>query len=160
MNGLFHKGQKNSDPSRLDIERDEAEILMRTERWQAEDTAAAGVSDKVASDKVASLCRKPTPALLDINVARLTEVTADDIIDRFLRADNLRIVAEEGEADGDIVTEAAFDADDDLASEELAEIYLAQGLKDMAKETYRKLSLLNPEKSVYFAELIAKIETN
>ncbi len=155
MNGLFHKGQKNSDPSRLDIERDEAEILMRTERWQAEDTAAAGVSDKVAS-----LCRKPTPALLDIDVARLTEVTADDIIDRFLRADNLRIVAEEGEADGDIVTEAAFDADDDLASEELAEIYLAQGLKDMAKETYRKLSLLNPEKSVYFAELIAKIENN
>ncbi len=155
MNGLFHKGQKNSDPSRLDIERDEAEILMRTERWQAEDTAAAGVSDKVAS-----LCRKPTPALLDIDVARLTEVTTDDIIDRFLRADNLRIVAEEGEADGDIVTEAAFDADDDLASEELAEIYLAQGLKDMAKETYRKLSLLNPEKSVYFAELIAKIENN
>ena len=155
MNGLFHKGQKNSDPSRLDIERDEAEILMRTERWQAEDTAAAGVSDKVAS-----LCRKPTPALLDIDVARLTEVTADDIIDRFLRADNLRIVAEEGEADGDIVTEAAFDADDDLASEELAEIYLAQGLKDMAKETYRKLSLRNPEKSVYFAELIAKIENN
>lgn len=155
MNGLFHKGQKNSDPSRLDIERDEAEILMRTERWQAEDTAAAGVSDKVAS-----LCRKPTPALLDIDVARLTEVTADDIIDRFLRADNLRIVAEDGEADGDIVTEAAFDADDDLASEELAEIYLAQGLKDMAKETYRKLSLLNPEKSVYFAELIAKIENN
>lgn len=155
MNGLFHKGQKNSDSSRLDIERDEAEILMRTERWQAEDTAAAGVSDKVAS-----LCRKPTPALLDIDVARLTEVTADDIIDRFLRADNLRIVAEDGEADGDIVTEAAFDADDDLASEELAEIYLAQGLKDMAKETYRKLSLLNPEKSVYFAELIAKIENN
>ena len=155
MNGLFHKGQKNSDPSRLDIERDEAEILMRTERWQAEDTAAAGVSDKVVS-----LCRKPTPALLDIDVARLTEVTTDDIIDRFLRADNLRIVAEEGEADGDIVTEAAFDADDDLASEELAEIYLAQGLKDMAKETYRKLSLLNPEKSVYFAELIAKIENN
>ncbi len=155
MNGLFHKGQKNSDPSRLDIERDEAEILMRTERWQAEDTAAAGVSDKVAS-----LCRKPTPALLDIDVARLTEVTTDDIIDRFLRADNLRIVAEEGEADDDIVTEAAFDTDDDLASEELAEIYLAQGLKDMAKETYRKLSLLNPEKSVYFAELIAKIENN
>ena len=78
----------------------------------------------------------------------------------FRSTDNLRIVAEEGEADGDIVTEAAFDDDDDLASEELAEIYLSQGLKDMAKETYRKLSLLNPEKSVYFAELIAKIENN
>jgi hypothetical protein len=31
-------------------------------------------------------------------------------------------------------------------------------LNDMAIETYRKLSLLNPEKSVYFAEIISKIE--
>ena len=28
----------------------------------------------------------------------------------------------------------------------------------MAKETYRKLSLLNPEKSVYFAKLIAELD--
>ena len=34
------------------------------------------------------------------------------------------------------------------------------GLKDMARETYRKLSLLNPEKSVYFAELIAKLDAS
>jgi hypothetical protein len=30
----------------------------------------------------------------------------------------------------------------------------------MAKETYRKLSLLNPEKSVYLAEIISKIDSN
>ena len=157
MGGIFHKGQKNSDTRRLDIEREDAEILMRTERWRAaeNDTTADDVSDTIAS-----ICRKPKLQLRDIDVARLTEVTTEDIIDRFLSTDNLRIVAEEGDADSDIITEAAFDADDDLASEELAEIYLAQGLKDMAKETYRKLSLLNPEKSVYFAELIAKIENN
>ena len=67
-------------------------------------------------------------------------------------------MAEEGEVTHEIVTEAEFDEDDDMVSEELAEIYLAQGLNDMAKETYRKLSLLNPEKSIYFAELISKIE--
>jgi len=140
----------------MDIEREDAEALMRTERWQAaEDDTKDGMSDTAAA-----LCRRPVLELRDIDVARLTEVTAEDIIDRFLRTDNLRIVAEEGEADGEIVTEATFDADDDLASEELAEIYLSQGLKDMAKETYRKLSLLNPEKSVYFAELIAKIDNN
>ncbi len=156
MGGLFHKGQKGSETERIDIEREEAEALMRTERWQsAESGTTAGMSDTAAT-----LCCRPTLELREIDVARLTEVTTEDIIDRFLRTDNLRIVAEEGEADGDIVTEAAFDDDDDLASEELAEIYLSQGLKDMAKETYRKLSLLNPEKSVYFAELIAKIENN
>ena len=156
MGGLFHKGQKGSETERIDIEREEAEALMRTERWQsAESGTTAGMSDTAAA-----LCCRPTLELREIDVARLTEVTTEDIIDRFLRTDNLRIVAEEGESDGDIVTEAAFDDDDDLASEELAEIYLSQGLKDMAKETYRKLSLLNPEKSVYFAELIAKIENN
>ena len=30
----------------------------------------------------------------------------------------------------------------------------------MAKETYRKLSLVNPEKSIYFAGLIEKIDSN
>jgi hypothetical protein len=40
----------------------------------------------------------------------------------------------------------------------LAEIYLAQGLKGDAKEIYRALSLLTPEKSLYFAALIEKIK--
>ena len=53
---------------------------------------------------------------------------------------------------------AAFEGgDDDLVTEDLAEIYLAQGLCDEAIAIYRKLSLLNPEKSVYFASLIDKI---
>jgi uncharacterized protein (DUF2164 family) len=69
-------------------------------------------------------------------------------------------VAEEGEVTQEIVVEAALDDEDDMVSEELAEIYLAQGLKDMAKETYRKLSLLNPEKSIYFAGIIQKIDSN
>ena len=44
-----------------------------------------------------------------------------------------------------------------LVTEELAEIYLAQGLCDEAVGIYRKLSLLYPEKSVYFAEIIGRI---
>ena len=90
----------------------------------------------------------------------LMYLSTDDVIDRFLLTEDLHIVAEEGEPEGEIVTEAELDDDDDFVSEELAEVYLKQGLKAEAKETYRKLSLLNPEKSVYFAEIISNIDSN
>ena len=100
----------------------------------------------------------PKIAMQSIDIEQLTRITSSDIIDRFLRAESHRIVAEEGEVEREITIEAEFSEEDDMVSEELAEVYLAQGLKDMAIETYRKLSLLNPEKSIYFAELISKIE--
>jgi len=101
-----------------------------------------------------SLCRIPVAA------AEFTAFSSDDIIERFLCEEDLRIVAEEGEPAEEVRTEARLDDDDELVSEELAEIYLAQGLRQEAAAIYRKLSLLNPEKSVYFAELIAKAENN
>ena len=48
--------------------------------------------------------------------------------------------------------------DPDLVSEELAEIFARQGLYSKAKAIYNKLSLLYPEKSVYFAQLIAGLD--
>jgi len=45
-----------------------------------------------------------------------------------------------------------------FCTETLAQIYLEQGYVEQAKEIYSKLSLLYPEKSVYFASLIEKIE--
>lgn len=46
----------------------------------------------------------------------------------------------------------------DFCTEELAKVYLQQGYPDKAKEIYSKLSLRIPEKSIYFASLIEKIE--
>lgn len=94
------------------------------------------------------------------NVEALCTVTSEDIIDRFLQERNLRIVAQKGEAEEEVRITAELDEDDDVVSEELAQIYLSQGLRGEAIAIYRKLSLLNPEKSVYFAELISRIETN
>jgi hypothetical protein len=95
-----------------------------------------------------------------IDAEKIAEVTEGEIIERFLRKGEYRIVAEEGEVEQDICTEACIDDEDDIVSEELAEIYVAQGLKSQAIEIYRKLSLLNTEKFAYFAEKISELENN
>ena len=92
-----------------------------------------------------------------IDVERLAAVSNAELISRFLKVDDYRIVAEDGEVDAEVKTEADFDDDDDLVSEELAEIYAKQGLNSEAIEIYRKLSLLNPKKSAYFAAQIEKL---
>ena len=96
----------------------------------------------------------------EVNVEKLAEESEGEIISRFLRKTDFRIVAEEGDIEREVCIEAEIDDEDDLVSEELAEIYLAQGLKCEAIEIYRKLSLLNSEKSAYFAEKIESIEKN
>ena len=45
----------------------------------------------------------------------------------------------------------------DFCTETLAQIYVEQGYWEQAKDIYSKLSLRYPEKSVYFASLIEKI---
>lgn len=153
----------NKDSAAADkvvIESSDVELLMRSERWHDPSSPSPQSVQTGVSEVAAELCRVPHLDTKTVDISKLTEITADDIIDRFLRSDNYRIVAEEDGPAEEILTEAEFSGEDDLVSEELAEVYLAQGLKDMARETYRKLSLLNPEKSVYFAELIAKLDAS
>lgn len=96
--------------------------------------------------------------LCDIDIQSLSAVTSGQLINRFLKVGDYRIVAEQGDDDEAITTEAEFDEEDDIVSEELAEIYAAQGLNSQAIEIYRKLSLLNPKKSAYFADQIEKLK--
>ena len=132
-------------------------VLEQGRRWGLNSDE---VKDEVGdfSSPIKVLLLRPEIESKEIDVDILTHITSSDIIDKFLRTETHRIVAEEGEVEHEITTEAEFSDEEDMVSEELAEVYLAQGLKDMAIETYRKLSLLNPEKSVYFAEIISKIE--
>ena len=158
MGKIFKKNIDTQDDI-ITVDNELIEPLFHTERW-GESVENSTSSDALGEDLVQSLCSRPVLDMQSIDVERLTKITSEDIIDKFLRSDTHRIVAEEGEVTQEIVVEAAFDEEDDMVSEELAEIYLAQGLNDMAKETYRKLSLLNPEKSIYFAGIIQKIDSN
>ena len=153
------KNKKNIEGAdeRIFIDESDLSVLLKSERWVPKSEAGES-SNEAVSAKVCELVSLPAIDLQKIDIELLTKITSSDIIDRFLRAETHRIVAEEGEVESEIVTEAELQDEDDMVSEELAEVYLAQGLKDMAIETYRKLSLLNPEKSIYFAELISKIE--
>ena len=95
-----------------------------------------GRSDRRVS--IAAVSRLLPLGRFTVDREALCALSPADLIDRFLK-------------------EAELSGDDDLVTEDLAEIYLAQGLCDEAIAIYRKLSLLNPEKSVYFASLIDKI---
>lgn len=67
-------------------------------------------------------------------------------------------IEEEDEEIPETVFEMAVNSisrNDELVSESLAQVYVKQGKVKQAIEVYRKLSLQNPEKNVYFA---AKIE--
>ena len=61
--------------------------------------------------------------LAEIDVDSRAAVTSGQLIDRFLKMGDYRIVAEAGDDAEEITTEANFDDEDDLVSEELAEIY-------------------------------------
>lgn len=105
---------------------------------------------------------RPYPEIL------LTKPTANDffppsptekIIESFLSKEIARIkpLGDESVSNEDISLSSVAE-NDELYTEELAEIYLRQGLKSKSLDIYAKLSLLNPEKSVYFAELIDRIK--
>mgnify|MGYP003542042516 FL=1 len=91
-----------------------------------------------------------------IDVETMCRLSTGDIIDRFLKRNDYRITAEDGDADD--ISKVEIEDVDDLVSEELAELYANQHLYAEAIDTYRKLSLLNSEKSIYFAGLIAQLE--
>ena len=115
-----------------------------------------GEIDDAATRLIAMLHPTATLRLEEIDFESLRHVSEEDIIERFLKLDDYRIVAKDGD-DSDLATPEIED-DDELVSEEIAEIYEKQGLYAEAIATYRKLSLLNSEKSIYFARLISDIE--
>lgn len=83
-----------------------------------------------------------------------------DMIESFLQRGEHRVVPRDDTPEHDAAESSAMlDVSDDLVSEELAEIYRAQGLIREARQIYEQLSLLYPEKSIYFAQIIGEMES-
>jgi len=86
------------------------------------------------------------------------KVSSRDLIDEFIRnRPGMPRPAEGGNKPGDI-SEDSMQESDAFMTETMAQIYLKQGYYYKALNTYEKLSLKYPEKSVYFASQIQKIK--
>lgn len=143
--------------------RETLDRLVRSYPWFSLARSARRNASGAADDKLGILLGNrltSSPSYRAVDIATLTRLTEDDIIDRFLKIDDYRIVPTDSDPTEEIRTESSHDDETDMISEELAEIYLSQGMDSEAIDIYRRLSLLNSEKSVYFAELIARIEAN
>lgn len=80
------------------------------------------------------------------------------IIDRFLEKAPRIAISREGGTEGEM-SRGSIEDNPDLASETLAEILLKQGKRERAILIYKKLMLLFPEKSSYFAKKIENINS-
>lgn len=83
--------------------------------------------------------------------------TKTKLIDKFI-SENPRIVPDKNfVSDTSAAMKSLYYPDEELFSETLAKIYIGQGHFDKAILTYEKLCLKYPEKSIYFAGQIEKI---
>ena len=83
---------------------------------------------------------------------------SQDDYDRVRRSDDGVFSRYAAKAKQEKTYEEVKDAEFDLYTETLAQIYLEQGYPEHAKSIYSKLILSNPEKNAYFAALIQKID--
>lgn len=117
-----------------------------------------GLDPKVENNNATTLPQETQQESLQDQDSTASSSTLN-VIDNFLSldGDQLKIRPDDKTTSEDISLNSIV-AELDIVSEELAQIYLEQGYKNTAIEIYNKLSLLNPEKSVYFAELIEEIK--
>lgn len=90
--------------------------------------------------------------------------TKAELIERFLQIENPKVNNIKNNASENVsivdVVKGSVKDEFKIVTETMANIYLKQGHKDKAIKIYRQLILVNPEKSVYFANQIQKIEEN
>ena len=81
-----------------------------------------------------------------VDAEALTRLSSEEVIDRFLREEDLRIVADDGAPDCEVRTAPELDDEDEIVSEELAAIYLSQGLRGEAHSDLSQIKFAKSRK--------------
>jgi hypothetical protein len=112
--------------------------------------------EEVFSDPIPDPEMAATPTDTDQSADEI--LSNDEIINRFIETQpQITRTQQEFFNPANYAKQSAIDSET-IVSETLAEIFLKQGHTEKAIKVYRKLSLVIPEKSAYFAALIKKIE--
>lgn len=94
---------------------------------------------------------------IDENGKKISIDKTAEIIELFLNKKVDKIIPQDIDNKGNIIDLSVVETDE-IITESMAKIYRMQGLNNEAISIYRKLSLKNPEKIRYFAEIISSIE--
>ena len=90
---------------------------------------------------------------------KIEKEQVDNLVDRFIQTDPRISKPSKAEFFSPIqMAKKSVEDNDIIVSETLARVYIDQGNTEKAIHIFRKLSLLYPDKSTYFAALILKLE--
>lgn len=102
---------------------------------------------------------QPEETALEKQVNKSNIGDFESILDKFIK-DNPRISRPKAEFYNPVnMAKQSVEADDELVTETLANVYYKQGHYKKAIRAYEKLCLIYPHKMTYFASLIQKIKT-
>jgi hypothetical protein len=109
------------------------------------------------------LNKNPEKNELDLSQLPITpkieKEQVDNLVDRFIQTDPRISKPSKAEFFSPIqMAKKSVEDNDMIVSETLARVYIDQGNTEKAIHIFRKLSLLYPDKSTYFAGLILKLE--
>lgn len=171
-------GVANHDEEEEMVYRELEENLRRLrkakEESQAEEEDKKKIAEptEVASNAVQSSVSAHSPLLLDylhdiepVSSERLGihQQKQNELINKFVNSDTspvdrFRPVLLQDDVESEDLSEGSSTYNDELVTENLAEIMLRQGKRGKAIEIYQQLMLKNPEKKAYFAEKIDQLK--
>jgi hypothetical protein len=132
-------------------------IAVKLEKLIDSDEKKSPVLEKKKEPKQAAPAEYSLEQLEEIPLKKPQQIANAELIDKFIKEEP-RIVPKPTFFDPvDSAKQSILD-NESVVSETLAEIYYKQGNLSKAIKIYKKLSLVNPQKSSYFAAQIEKIQ--